>query len=99
MRMEATGVTNPAAGVMATRPATTPEAAPRIVGLPVLPHSAKSQPRAAAAAAVLVLANARAASSFEATALPALKPNQPTHSKAAPITANGRLCGAIGSWP
>ena len=36
MTMAAIGVTKPAAGVIATRPATAPEAAPRTVGLPVL---------------------------------------------------------------
>ena len=30
-----------------------------------------------------------------ATALPALKPNQPTHSMHAPVTVMGRLCGGI----
>src|SRR5436190_1579447 len=93
------GVTNPAAGVTATRPATTPDAAPRMVGLPVLNHSATIQPSPAAAAAVLVLVKAVAASSLAAPALPALNPNQPTHNRAAPMTVNGRLCGAIGSCP
>ena len=84
MRIEAIGVTKPAAGVMATRPATAPEAAPSIVGLPCLSHSTSSQPRAAAAAAVLVLTNAIEASSLAPRAEPALKPNQPTHSSDAP---------------
>jgi hypothetical protein len=35
----------------------------------------------------------------EATAEPALKPNQPTHSSEAPITVSVRLCGAIDSLP
>ena len=30
-------------------------------------------------------------------ALPALKPNQPNHSSAAPVTVRGRLCGGMGS--
>jgi hypothetical protein len=34
-----------------------------------------------------------------ASSLPALKPNQPTHSSAAPITARGRLWGVIISLP
>src|ERR1044071_6121587 len=95
MTIEAIGVTKPAAGVTATRPATAPDAPPSIVGLPARIHSAAIQPRAAAAAAELVLTNAVAASSPEETALPALKPNQPTHSSEAPITENGRLCGGI----
>ena len=32
---------------------------------------------------------------FAASALPALKPNQPTHSMPAPATVNGRLCGVM----
>src|SRR5262245_55083189 len=96
MTMAAIGVTKPAAGVIATRPATAPDAPPSIVGLPARIHSATSQPRAAAAAPVFVLTKAVAASSLEDTALPALKPNQPTHRSEAPITLNGRLCGGIG---
>ena len=34
-----------------------------------------------------------------ATAEPALKPNQPTHKRDAPITVSTRLCGAIASLP
>ncbi len=33
-----------------------------------------------------------------ATALPALNPNQPNHSSAAPRMVNGRLCGGMGVW-
>src|SRR5262247_3934864 len=89
----AIGVTKPDAGVIATSPATAPEAAPSIVGLPVLIHSASIQPRAASDAAVCVAMNALEASPFAPSAEPALNPNQPTHSMAAPITAKGRLCG------
>ena len=32
---------------------------------------------------------------FAASALPALKPNQPTHSMPAPAAVTGRLCGGI----
>ena len=32
---------------------------------------------------------------FAASALPALNPNQPTHSNAAPLTVIVRLCGGI----
>ena len=52
------GCTNPEAGVMATRPATAPEIAPRSLGLPLWIHSAMVQPRAAAAAAKWVLTKA-----------------------------------------
>ncbi len=96
MMIDAIGVTKPAAGVMQTRPATAPEAAPRSVGLPDRIHSAAIQPRVAAAAAVLVLRKAVAASSPDETALPALNPNQPTQSSEAPIAEKARLCGGIG---
>src|SRR5919198_6245151 len=89
------GLTKPAAGVMATNPATAPLATPSIVGLPDLPHSANIQVRAAIAAAVFVVTNAFAARPSAFRALPALNPNQPTHSRAAPVTVKGRLCGAI----
>src|SRR5438552_19036544 len=99
MTMAARGVTNPEAGVMATKPATAPEAAPSIVGLPVLIHSTTIQPSAANDAAVCVAINALDARPLAPRADPALNPNQPTQSIAAPITAKGRLCGAIGTLP
>src|SRR5262249_56474672 len=92
IRIEATGPTKPDAGVMATSPATAPDAAPRTVGLPRVAHSVNIQPSAAAAAAVLVARNALAASALASSALPALKPNQPNQSRAAPITVIGSLC-------
>src|SRR5499426_391251 len=94
-----TGPTYPEAGVIATSPATAPEAAPSTVGLPRVIHSVNIQPRAAAAAAVLVARNALTARPLASSALPALKPNQPNQSSAAPITVMGRLCGCIGWWP
>ena len=36
-----------------------------------------------------------AAAPFEASALPPLNPNHPTHSMPAPITVSGMLCGAM----
>src|SRR5690606_39966213 len=69
---------------MATRPATTPEAMPRALGLPWVIHSANIQPSAAAAVAIWVTSMAMPAVSSAAAAEPALKPNQPTHSMAAP---------------
>ena len=48
---EPIGPTNPAAGVMATKPATQPEAAPNMEGLPLRIHSATDQPNTAAAVA------------------------------------------------
>ena len=72
---------------MATRPATAPDTAPRTDGLPLAIHSANIQPRAAAAVAICVTAMAIPARPLAPTAEPALKPNQPTHSKDAPTTA------------
>src|SRR3972149_3241585 len=96
MTTDARGPTKPEAGVMATRPAPAPEAAPSTVGWPRLAHSVNIQPSAAAAAAVLVARNALAASALASSALPALKPNQPNQSSAAPITVIGKLWGCIG---
>src|SRR5688500_2802136 len=93
------GVTKPAAGVMTTRPATAPEIAPKTVGLPPLIHSMNIQPSVAAAAAKWVLMNALLASGPALKALPALKPNQPTHSRAAPITLITTLWGGMATVP
>src|ERR1019366_2092398 len=89
------GLTKPDAGVIATKPATAPEMPPSTLGLPVLSHSAASQVSAAAAAPKCVATNALVARGEEAKALPALKPNQPTHSKHAPTTLSTILCGRI----
>src|SRR6185369_14873564 len=89
------GFTKPDAGVMATRPATAPEIPPRTLGLPFLIHSANIQPKAAVAAAKWVATNALLASPEAASALPALKPNQPTQSRQAPMKLSTRLCGAV----
>ena len=85
MKIDDTGDTKPDAGVMATRPATAPVAAPSTVGLRLRSQSMMTHPIAAAAVAVLVLMNAETASSFAASALPALNPNQPNHRSAAPV--------------
>src|SRR5208337_4657322 len=93
------GPTNPEAGVMATRPATAPEAMPRTLGLPFMSHSANIQASAAAAVAICVAAMAIPARPSAATAEPALNPNQPTHRREAPIKVSTRLCGDIDSLP
>src|ERR1700758_3382701 len=90
------GATNPAAGVMATSPATAPEIAPKALARPFLIHSAKLQLSAAAAAAKCVATKALVAKGLEARALPALKPNQPTHNRHAPIKLSTKLWGGIG---
>src|SRR4026208_1746385 len=87
--MAAIGVTKPAAGVMATRPAPAPGAAPRTVGFPRDAHSVNIHPSAAAAVAVLVVMKACAARPLAASALPALNPHPPNASRLAPPTAQG----------
>src|ERR1700751_6090958 len=96
MRIADIGPTKPAAGVIATRPATAPEIAPSALGLPLRIHSPPLQPIAAAAAAKCVATNALVARLPAASALPALNPNQPTHSRHAPMKLITTLCGLIG---
>src|SRR4051812_33877562 len=78
------GDTKPAPGVMTTSPATAPEQNPRTVGLPRVNHSMAGHTAEATAAASVVAVNALAAIPSAATALPALKPYQPTHSMPVP---------------
>src|SRR4029077_7276083 len=92
------GATNPAAGVMATNPATAPEIRPSAAPRPFLIHSATLQLNAAAAAAKCVATNALVAKGLEASALPALNPNHPTHNRHAPMKLSTRLCGGIGCF-
>ncbi len=91
--------TKPAAGVTATSPETAPEAAPSSEGRPLVSVSPTVQASAAAAGATMVLRKASAATPLASRLEPALKPNQPTHSSAAPTIVSARLCGAIGSRP
>src|SRR6476660_9605260 len=88
------GLTNPAAGVIATSPTTMAVAQPTAVGLPERIASRNVHTRSVAAGASMVVVNARAAIPLAATALPALKPNQPHHSNPAPSSTNGTLCGS-----
>src|SRR5438552_11094007 len=91
------GVTNPEAGVIATRPATAPLAAPNTVGFPTHNHSATTHDRVAAEAPRLVATKAETASPLAANALPALKPNHPNHNSPAPVTVKVKLFGSMGS--
>src|SRR5512147_2449745 len=91
--------TLPAAGVMATRPATAPDAAPSIDGLPLNIHSANVHDNTAHAVAKYVFMNARDAEPLASSAEPALNPNQPNHSSEAPIMVITRLCGGMLSSP
>src|SRR5215471_21802695 len=86
-------LTKPAAGVMTTRPATAPEQKPRTVGFLRVTHSRAGHTVEATAVASVVAVKAPAAMPSAATALPALKPYQPTHSMPVPTTVNTKLCG------
>src|SRR3954468_4286499 len=92
---EPIGPAKPDAGVTATRPATTPEAAPSSDGLPRTSCSVTSQEKPAAAVATKVLMNATAVTPLASRLDPALKPNQPTHSSEAPIMVMVSECGGI----
>src|ERR1700722_486751 len=96
MTSAGTGPTNPAAGVIATSPATAPEITPNALACPFFSHSAARPGKAALASAKCVATNALDANPFEASALPALNPNHPTHKKQAPIKLYTTLCGGIG---
>src|SRR5579884_2403784 len=95
--MPSIGVTYPAAGVIATRPASAPATAPLTLGAPRWRQDSAIQTIAAIAGATLVLMNAIAATPFAASALPALKPNHPNHTSAAPSTTIVRSCGRFAS--
>src|ERR1035441_7714539 len=97
MRSAGNGLTKPDAGVMATRPATHPEMPPNTLGLPASIHSATTHPRVAAAAPKCVATKALVARPEAASALPALNPNHPTHSRQAPMKLITRLCGLEGN--
>src|SRR5687767_4396924 len=87
--------TNPAAGVMATRPTTAPIQNPSMEGFLPLKTSKNIQDNPAAAAAVLVVAKAETARAFAPSADPALNPNQPNQSKPVPINTYAMLDGGI----
>src|SRR5258706_610582 len=88
-------VTKPHAGVITTRPATAPEQKPSTLGLPRKIHSATGQTKEATAVAMVVVINAFAETTSAATALPALKPYQPTQSMPVPMAQSTMLCGGI----
>src|SRR5450755_2075786 len=98
MAKAAIGCTKPAAGVIATKPATAPEIPPSTLGLPLRVHSAPAHPKAAAAAANWVATKALVARLPAANALPALTPNHPTHNMQAPMKLSTTLCGAVCSF-
>src|SRR5688572_24252518 len=91
-------VTNPAAGVMATRPTTAPIQNPSAEGFLPLTASNNTQQRPAAADAVLVVANADAANGPAPSALPALNPNHPNQRRPVPRRTKGIFAGAIATF-
>src|SRR2546423_14907768 len=85
-------LTKPEAGVMATRPATAPAAAPITLGCFLCHQLTVIQVSAAMAVAELVKKNALVASAAASKGLPALKANQPNQSQAAPSTGLVAAC-------
>src|SRR5216684_6320722 len=92
-------LTNPEAGVIATRPATAPAAAPSTLGCRLCHQLTVIQVSAAIEVAVFVTTKALVARLPAATALPALKPNQPNQSRQAPSTVIVASCGSTFSLP
>ena len=100
MMMAGITPTKPAAGVIATSPATAPAAAPLADGRRVKNHDTTDQDDIAVAAAALVTTKALAASPLDRLKLlPALKPNQPNHSSPAPSSTSGTLSGVKATDP
>src|SRR5574338_984440 len=93
------GPTKPEAGVIATRPATAPDAQPTMLGFPVWAQAINVHVSAAMPVAVFVTTHADTAIPSARTSEPALNPNQPNQSIPAPSTTIGMLCGSIGTFP
>src|SRR5206468_6328182 len=90
--------TYPQAGVITTSPATAPEQKPSTLGLPRSAYSSMAHVNEATAVASVVAVNAFAAIPSGASALPALKPYQPTQSRPVPTMHSTMLCGAMTSF-
>src|SRR3954447_10214615 len=86
--------TQPDAGVIATRPATAPHAAPTTETLRLWTYWIMTQVTVAAAAAVFVTSSAFAARPLAESDEPALNPNHPNHRRPAPRTVIGMSCGS-----
>src|SRR5581483_2053034 len=93
------GLIKPDAGVTPARPATAPLMTAVVEGLPDLFHESAIHTIADVAEAMWVTSSVFAARPPEASALPALKPNQPIQSRVAPMTASGILWGTMISGP
>src|SRR6266702_1295186 len=68
-----------------------------ISSVPVIPPKRSTPPSTPAHVATVVVVNARPAMPSAAPSEPALNPYQPNHSRDAPSSTNGTLCGFIGS--
>ena len=88
-----TGVTAPQAGVIATSPVMAPDAAPTPVTWPSLIFSTAIQASVAAQVATNVVTMTMAAELPAASAEPPLNAYQPAHSRPAPSSVSGTLCG------
>ena len=92
------GCTKPAAGVIATNPATAPEIAAQCARLalsdPLRHHPPHRRRRGAK---MRGHESARGQTDRRRARVPALNPNQPTHSRHAPMKLSTTLCGGIGS--
>src|ERR1019366_8872348 len=97
MNRAAIGPTKPAAWVTVASPATAPETAPRALVLPLRIHSTALQLKAPLAADSCVATKALVARLPADNALPALKPNHPTHNMDAPTKVSTMLCGGMAS--
>src|SRR3984957_9800718 len=84
---------------MSTRPATAPEQKPSTLGLPLTIHSHMGHTNEPTAVAIVVVVKALAAIWSPATALPELKPYQPTQTMQAPMKVITMLCGVKLSLP
>src|SRR5438093_6881118 len=80
---------------MQARPATAPVNAPTRLGLPSRLHEMASHVHMAIDPAMSVLTKACAAMPFAASAEPALKPNQPNHSRPVPRATKATLWGSV----
>jgi hypothetical protein len=93
------GPTKPDAGRDRDQPATAPEIAPSALGRPrVDPFGGEPADRRRRGGESASRRTRWCARPFEASALAALNPNQPTHSRHAPMKLSTRLCGGIGSF-
>ena len=96
---ECSTLTKPEAGVIPASPAIAPLIAATTLGFPVRIHESPAQINAETDEAICVTITVFPATPPDASALPALNPNQPSHNKEDPKTAKGILWGTIIAGP